>query len=154
MHKYYIDKIVNSRDSEKINKLKDIIIDTISYMKTLDEEEYENIECDLYEISEGKVLNEEKAKHIIENMKPYGMHWTLDQTESVRKANGFTTIRPIDFWIVMNSAYNDLYDWFDKIFKTEDEKITNYAMYAKKWILDKDAKETKVYDYFTTIPEK
>lgn len=71
MHKYYIEKIISSRDSEKINKLADIMIDTISYMKTLDKDEYEDIECELYEIAEGKVLNEEKAKHIIENMKPY-----------------------------------------------------------------------------------
>ena len=62
MHKYYIEKIMSSRDAEKIKKLEDILVDTITYMKTLDKEEYENIECDLYEISEGKVLNEEKAK--------------------------------------------------------------------------------------------
>lgn len=147
MHKYYIEKIMASRDNQKMKKLADLIIDTISYMKTLDKDEYENIECDLYEICEGKILNEEKAKNIIEHMKPYGMHWTLEETEQVRKSNGFSTIRPVDFWIVMNSAYND----FNKLFK---ENIEMYAQYSKYFINDEDADEYKVYEYFTEIPKK
>lgn len=147
MHKYYIEKIMSSRDAEKIKKLEDILVDTITYMKTLDKEEYENIECDLYEISEGKVLNEEKAKKIIENMKPSGMHWTLDQTEQVRKTSGYSTITPIDFWVVMNSAYNDFRELFG-------DNVEMYAKYSKLFITDEDATECKVYDYFTEIPKK
>lgn len=147
MHKYYIDKIMSSGNSEKINKLKDIMIDTISYMKTLDVDEYEDIECDLYEIAEGKILNEDKARKIINNMKPYGMHWTLDQTEQIRKSKGWTGLKPIDFWIVMNSAYNDYHNLFN-------EDIEMYAKYSKEFINDEDAEEHKVYDYFTTIPKK
>lgn len=147
MHKYYIEKIMTSRDSNKLKKLEDIMVDTISYMKTLDKEEYENIECDLYEISEGKILNEEKAKAIISDMKPYGMHWTLEQTEQVRKTSGIASIRPVDFWIVMNSAYNDFHELFD-------ENVEMYAKYSKLFITDEDAEEYKVYDYFTEIPKK
>lgn len=147
MHKYYIEKIMSSRDAEKIKKLEDILVDTITYMKTLDKEEYENIECDLYEISEGKVLNEDKARKIIDNMKPFGMHWTLEQTEQVRKSNSYSTVNPIDFWVVMNSAYND----FQELFHDNEEM---YAKYSKLFIIDEDAEEYKVYDYFTEIPKK
>jgi hypothetical protein len=147
MHKYYVEKIITSKDPDKLKKLGDVIIDTISYMKSLDVEEYEDIECDLYEISEGRVLNEEKAKYIIENMKPYGIHWTLDQTEQVRKQYGLSTIRPIDFWVVMNSAYNDYHDLFEN-------NLEMYVKFAKDFISDEDANEDKVYTYFMTIPKK
>ena len=80
-------------------------------------------------------------------MKPYGMHWTLDQTESVRKSNGFSTIRPVDFWIVMNMAYNDYHNLFE-------EDVEQYAKYSKMFILDEDSEEDKVYTYFTEIPKK
>lgn len=147
LHKYYVEKIIASKDSDKLKKLGEVIVDTISYMKTLDKEEYEDIECDLYEISEGRVLNEEKAKCIIENMKPYGMHWTFEQTEQVRKQQGLSSIRPIDFWIVMNSAYNDYHDLFE-------DNLEMYVKFSKDFILDEDAEEDKVYAYFTTIPKK
>ena len=147
MHKYYIEKIMNSNDSSKIKKLESLLVDTISYMKTLDSEEYEDIECELYEIAEGKVLNEEKAKYIISKMKPYGMKWTLEQTEEIRKSKNLDNIRPVDFWIVMNSAYNDYYN----LFGTD---LNMYITYSKDFIDDEDAVDYKVYAYFTTIPEK
>lgn len=147
MHKYYIEKIISSKDTEKINKLADVMIDTISYMKTLDKEEYEDIECELYEIAEGKILNEEKAEYIIDHMKPYGMCWTFEETEKIRKENGYTNIRPIDFWVVMNSAYNDYHSLFD-------ENIEMYAKYSYYFINDEDSNEDKVYEYFVTIPRK
>lgn len=147
MHKYYIEKIIATRDSDKITKLADILIDTITYMKTLDHKEYEDIECELYEIAEGKVLNEEKAKHIIENMKPYGLHWTFDESEKIRKENGYTNIKPIDFWVVINSAYNDYHSIFD-------ENTEMYAKYSYHFINDEDANEDKIYEYFVIIPKK
>lgn len=147
MHKYYIDKIMNSSDNIKLKKLQDLIIDTVTYMKSLDPEEYNNIECYLYEISEGKYLNEEKGKSIITKMKPFGMHWTFEQTEELRKSRNLSTIRPIDFWVVMNSAYNDFHNLFG-------EDIEMYIEYSKDFINDEDATEYKVYDYFTIIPLK
>ena len=148
MHKIYIDRIINSNDSKKMKELENIMVDTITYLKTLDPEEYEDIECELYEISEGKVLNEEKAKYIIENMKPYGMKWQLSETEQIRKENGLTNIRPVDFWIVMNSAYNDFHDnWLGN-------DLTQYVKYTEDFINDADANEAKVYLYFTCIPKK
>ena len=47
----------------------------------------------------------------------------------------------------MNSAYNDFRDLFDK-------DIEAYARYTKNFIMDKDAKEDKVFLYFTTIPKR
>lgn len=71
MHKYYINKIIDSKDLEKNKQLGNLFIETIDFVKDKDETEYEDIECVLYEISEGRILNEEKAEKIIKNMKPY-----------------------------------------------------------------------------------
>lgn len=147
MHKYYINKILKSNNIEKIMLLQDLMIDVISYMETLDPIEYEEIECELYEICEGKVLSEDKAKHIINSMKPYGMHWTLQETEEIRKANNLNNLRDIDFWVVMNSAYNDYHNLFS-------DNLDMYIKFSKYFILDEDANESKVYTYFTKIPKK
>lgn len=46
----------------------------------------------------------------------------------------------------MNSAYNDYHDLF-----VDDIKM--YTKYSKHFILDEDAINCKVYEYFTTIPK-
>ena len=71
MHKYYIEKIISSKDMNKYKQLGNLFIDSIDFIKKYDNNEYEDIECALYEISEGRVLNEEKATEIINSMKPY-----------------------------------------------------------------------------------
>lgn len=75
------------------------------------------------------------------------MKWTLSDTEGVRKQYGYTTIRPIDFWIVLNSAYNDYHDLFN-------EDVDMYVKFAKDFIQDEDAEDDKVYTYFSEIPKK
>lgn len=64
----------------------------------------------------------------------------------VKAQYGFMDIRDIDFWVVMNSAYNDYRD----IFK---ENIEVYAKWSYAFIKDEDADEDKVFKYFTTIPK-
>lgn len=139
--KMYIDKILASDNNEKKEELSDWFCEILHHMdKDLDE-----VENKLYEISEGKILNEEKAEKLIKKMTPYGMKWTLQETEGVKNQFGFGDIRPVDFWIVMNSAFNDYNDLFK-------DNIEWYAKYSKDFILDEDAKEDKVYYYFTMIP--
>lgn len=153
MHKQYIDKIMMSKDLSKYKKMGCLLKDAIDYFKDNDKEEYEEMETKLYEIAEGKILNEEKAKCIIDKMKPYGMHWTLEQTEAVRKSNGLSSIRPVDFWIVMNSEYNDNSKTIGKYIPA-DKQVAFYTELSKDFILDEDADEDKVYKYFTEIPKK
>lgn len=143
-YKTYINKIISSGNNEKIDALSDYmnyIVDMVG------DREKEKVEEKLYEIAEGKILNEEKAKEIIECMKPYGMKWTLADTEGVRNNYGLSNIRPIDFWIVMNSAYNDYQDLFQ-------DNVEWYVKFTKDFIMDEDAIEDKVYCYFMKIPKK
>lgn len=142
--KNYIEKIISCEDENKKDKMWKYISHFIDMYNQDDKEE---IVRGLYELAEGKVLNEERAKYLIENMKPYGMKWDLQTTESVRSNNGYDDIRPVDFWIVMNSAYND----YNDIFK---EDVNLYARFSKDFIQDEDAVEDKVYYYFSMIPKE
>ena len=141
--KSYIEKIITCEDENKKDKMWKYIS---HFIDTYNQDDKEEIVRGLYELAEGKVLNEERAKYLIENMKPYGMKWDLQTTESVRSSNGYEDIRPVDFWIVMNSAYND----YNDIFK---EDISLYTRFSRDFIKDEDAVEDKVYYYFSMIPK-
>ena len=142
--KNYIKKILSSNDEKKHEHL---VKEICHIMKKLDEEEKEEAERAFYEISEGTVLNEERAGYLISNMKPYGKKWELSDTESVRTNSGYEDIRSVDFWIVMNSAYNDYNDLFK-------DDVGLYARFSKDFIKDEDAVEDKVYYYFSMIPKE
>ena len=92
--KKYIKKIISSDNETKKEEMIELLCEIFSEME---EDDREEIERHFYEISEGRILNEEKAKKLIEAMKPYGMKWTLDDTEGVRKQYGYENIRPVDF---------------------------------------------------------
>lgn len=141
--KHYLKKIMSSDNNDKKDEMVELICEVF---KEIEDDDYEEVERKIYEISEGKVLNEEKARYIIENMKPYGMKWDLANTEEVRNTYGYEDIRPVDFWIVMNSAYNDYNDLFK-------DNVEWYAKFSKDFICDEDAHEDKVYYYFSMIPK-
>ena len=141
--RHYVDKIMASDNQEKKDELIDMISSIIDCWEDEDKKELEN---QLYEIAEGKVLNEEKARTLISAMRPNGMKWSLDETTNVKNQFGYDDIRPVDFWIVMNSAYNDYYDLFK-------DNVEYYAKYAHGFIKDEDAVDDKVYYYFTMIPK-
>ena len=62
------------------------------------------------------------------------MKWTLEQTKAVQTQHGLSEIKPCEFWVVMNGAYNDYHDIFE-------EDLEMYVKYAKDFIKDEDAKE-------------
>ena len=147
MHNCLMEKIIKDGKKEGMDLLGDVFDKAMEHLEECDEEKYEELEMCLYEGAYGKVLTEEKAKHIIIAMRPFGMKWTMEQTKDVQKQYAIMDIKDVDFWIVMNSAYNDYHDLFE-------ENLDMYVKYAKHFIKDEDAKEGKVYTYFTRIPKK
>ena len=141
--KSYVEKVIASDNQEKKDKLVNMICDMVKHLSEEDKEKYE---VKLYELSEGKILNEEKAETLINAMKPNGKKWTLEETNGVKAQFGYEDIRPVDFWIVMNSAWNDYYDLFK-------DNLEYYAKFAHDFIKDEDAVDDKVYYYFTMIPK-
>ena len=144
--KEYLERIIEKGDRKDMEELSDMLDKAIYKVKDCDPEWYDKKCMKLYTMAYGKVLNEEMAKDIISKMEPYHMHWTLEQTRQVQVQNGLNNIRDIDFWVVMNSAYNDFQDLFE-------DNIDMYVKYTKNFILDKDGKEDKVFLYYTTIPK-
>ena len=140
----YIEKIVDGGDINEMKELSNMLIDLMYEVKKADEKLYHKYKMELYEMAYGKRLNEEMAEHIVEKMKPFGMKWTMEQTTDVKNKYGLTDIDDVDFYVVMNSAYNDYHDLFQ-------ENLDMYVKYATDFIKDEDAKDCKVYRYFTTI---
>lgn len=142
--KEYLERIIDKGDRRDMEKLSEILNKAICKVKDCDPDWYEEKCMKLYTMAYGKLLNEEMANDIITKMEPYHMHWNLEQTRQVQMQNGLNNIRDIDFWIVMNSAYNDYHDLFE-------DNLDMYVKFAKSFILDKDGKDDKVFMYYTTI---
>lgn len=146
--KEYIEKIIENGKPEDMYKLNEMLDDLICDLKQDNPDLYKEYKNELYEMAYGYVLNQEMAEEIVKNMKPYGMKWTIEQTSEVKRDYGIDdSIRKIDFFVVMNSAYNDFHNLFD-------EDISKYVEYTKSFIKDEDAVEDKVYKYFTKIAKK
>ncbi len=142
----YVWKLLSLTDDKRKEKVADFVCGMIRKLEKYGEDD-DRLEQKLYELAEGTVLTENRARELIKNMKPTGMKWELADTEGVRTAAGYEDIRPVDFWIVMNSAYNDYHDLFN-------ENIEYYQRFSYDFIKDEDAVEDKVYYYYTMMPKK
>lgn len=140
-----IQKIVDNGRVEDMHELSDILEDVLEDLQTYDKEYYKKYLTELYEIAYGCILNEEMAKEIVSKMEPYGEKWTIQQTSKIQQEYGLN-FRNTDFYVVMNSAYNDFKDIFS-------DDIEMYVRYTNDFINDEDANKDKVYMYYTTIPK-
>lgn len=145
--KEYLDRIIDNDKLEDMQKLSDIFEKTMEHLEKCDKNTFDKYEMELYEMANGKKLNQKMAEKIVENMHPYGMRWSLDEVDQIKRQYGFDNLRTIDIFVVMNSAYNDYEDIFQ-------DKTEMYIRFAKDFIEDEDAKEGKVYTYFTIIPNE
>ena len=67
-----------------------------------------------------------------------GAHWSMEDTETVRKARNINDCKTEDFWIAMNMMYSD-YQGVAK--KYGIDKPEFYADMAKSFLTDKDSKQ-------------
>ena len=144
--KEYIRKIVDDGSIEEMYKLSDILDEVVHTIKQYDENSYKKYKMELYGMAYGDVLNEKMAMEIVCNMRPYGEKFSLEQSREIQDRFGMNNIRDLDFFVVLNSAFNDYRDLFG-------DNIEMYAMYTRNFIEDEDAKQGKVFKYFTTIPK-
>ena len=142
----YIEKIVDNGKIEDMQELSDMLEDTMEIIKDYDKECYKEFEMKLYEMAYGSYLNKSMAEEIVNKMRPYGQRWSYEETRNLQEQRGIKDIDPIEFFVVMNSAYNDYKDIFS-------EDIEGYIRFTIDFIKDEDAKEGKVFAYFTQIVE-
>lgn len=141
-----IQRIIDNGNVEDMHKLSEILEETLELIQEYDEDCYKKYEMLLYKTAYGNVLNRTMAEEIVSKMKPSGMRWSMQETEEIQNRYGLNNIRSTDFFVVMNSAYNDYKDIFG-------EDIDSYIKFALDFINDEDAKNGKVFIYFTQIVE-
>lgn len=150
MHEKYIEKIIQSSNDDKMYELRDVLEDMISYIKNTDKETYDRIECDLYEIAEGRTLNEEKAKDWVYSMKPKAK-WNLNDIDNIKEQYNISLPR-IPAYVIMNMLFSDFSDVLGE--EMTDEVIQRYIKAAEDWYYDEDACQTedaKLYYYWKYI---
>ena len=144
--KKYIKEISNNGNIEDMYKLTDMFIDLVDTLDQYDPKACKKYEMALYKIAYGNTFNDEMAQEIVNKMRPYGEKWSIEEVCEMLDQYGITNIKPTDFYIVINSAYNDYKDIFN-------EDIDMYIKFSVDFIEDEDAKNDKVFTYFTTIPK-
>ena len=137
----YIERIVDNGKIEDMEELSDMLEDTMKIIKDYDEKCYKEFEMKLYKMAYGSHLNKSMAEEIVHKMRPYGMRWSIEETESLQRQRGIEDIPKADFFVVINSAYNDYKDIFG-------EDLEGYIRFTIDFIKDEDAKEGKVFKYF------
>lgn len=142
----YIERIVDNGKIEDMQTLSELLEDTMEIIKDYDKDCYKDFEMKLYKMAYGNHLNKSMAEKIVNKMRPYGMKWDIEQTKDIQRQRGINDIPEVDFFIVINSAYNDYKDLFG-------EDLESYIRFTIDFIKDEDAKEGKVFAYFTQIVE-
>ena len=143
----YIDKIIASDDRAKMEELRKIYKETLDYIKATDLQKYREIECSLYEIVEGKRLNEEKALKWVSEMNP-SAKWTMEDTTRVKEEMR-VDIPSVDFYVLMNMLYSDFG-------KSVGDDVETYVKLARDWYYDEDTKKDggeKLYCYWKMMKE-
>lgn len=140
----YIERIIEKGDIKDMHTLSDMLENTMKIIKSYDKECYKKYEMELYKMAYGNTLSKEMAEKIVNNMKPYGQKWSLNQTMDLQEKYGLDNMKSTEFYTVMNAAYNDYNDIFG-------DDIEMYLKFTRDFIEDEDAKEDKVFIYFTTI---
>ena len=147
-----IEKIVKDGDVREMQQLSEVLEDVMELLEKYDQDAYKKYEMCIYKMAYGTILSKEMAEEIVSNMKPYRMRWDLEETRQIQQQYGLDNIRPIDFFVVLNSKYNDNKETVEKFAKSQEEKLEMYVSLAKDFIMDEDAKEDKVFIYYTQIP--
>lgn len=144
--KKMIDKIVEEEDTKEMIELSYMLEDVICDLKEYDHDKYDKYKMKLYGMANNYKFDKEYAMELVYNMKPMGEVWNIDTTNEVKKQYEITA-SDYDFYIVLNSLAND----YGKVIDTEN--VETYAKMADAFINDVDAKENKVWKYYTTIVE-
>lgn len=140
MHRTLLKEMKERSDVKDIEALTDVAGMLLDSIKETEPDFYKHSEKLLYESLYGKKLTAELAEKLIHEMRPHGMKWTREQTNEVMRMHGLS-LDSVDFWIVMNMAYNDYHEMFD-------EDVDKYAEFSRLFIEDIDAPKCKVYKTF------
>ena len=141
-----IKRIIDNGNVEDMHTLSDILEDTMEIIKKYNEESYKEYEMKLYRMAYGTTLSRQMAEEIVDKMQPYRTRWSYEDVRRIQEQYRLEDVRTNDLFVVLNYAYNDYKDIFG-------EDVETYIKFALDFINDEDAKDGKVFLYFTTIPK-
>ena len=133
-------------------QLREFTTDALSMIKETHRDLYDTLEMHLYKEIYGKHFSswllEKATKSMINEDGSIGSHWSVEQTTSVAKSMGitFTSFNEYDWNYVMNMMYSDYYGAIP-------DDAANYGKLAKKFLMDKDAKEGKALCYYLAMKD-
>lgn len=139
-----IQKIVDDGRIEDMRTLSDILEEAIELIEKYDKECYDKYAMELYKMAYGPTFTREMADEIVSKMRPYGKRWSIEETKQIQEQYGIDNVRSTDFYIVLNSSFNDYRDLFG-------EDMEMYVKFAMDFINDEDAKPDKIFIYYTQI---
>ena len=99
----YIEKIVDNGKIEDMETLSDLLEDTLEIIKDYDKECYKEMEMKLYTLAYGNHLNKSMAEEIVNNMRPFGEKFSLEQSREIQDRYNVNNIDLIEFYVVLNS---------------------------------------------------
>lgn len=139
-------KIIDKGNIEDMYKLNEMLDELICDLKEQKPKLYKEYKKQLYELAYGNVILEDKAKEIVEHMKPFGEHYNMNDAKEIKE--DYSIKHSIsDVYLVANSLYNDYHDLLE-----DNDEV--YAKMTKLWLNDTDSVEDKVYLYFCNIPKE
>lgn len=144
--KKMIEKIVDDGSVEEMHELSYVLQEVLDILKDYNPDKYKEYEMHLYKMAYGCNLSQDMAEEIVSKMQPYGEKWSIQATRQVQDEYGLQHLNPIDFYVVINSAYND----YSELFR---DNVDMYVKFTQLFMEDEDAKKDKVFLYFTKIVE-
>lgn len=147
MHiKRMIDVAVEKGDKLEMEKLNDIMVESIYMLKELDYSKYKDLEMKLHKLAYGNHLGEHLAKEWVSEMDnkdgTMGEKWSCDETESVRMQYNVNANK-WDWYAVLNMMHSDYYE--------AGKPTDHYVKLAKDWIMDKDVADGKTLRYYMYV---
>lgn len=144
--KEMLNVIIDKGNVKDMYKLNEMLNELICDLKEQNPRLYREYKKELYEVAYGNVILEDKAKEIVQNMKPYNEHFTMENAKEIK--DDYSIKHSVsDVYLVVNSLYNDYHEILD-------ENNDMYAKMTKLWLNDADSVDDKVYEYFCTIPKE
>lgn len=150
MIKEYIEKIVENGKQEDMEKLSDMLDETIEMMKENEPEKYKKYKMCLYEMANGKVLTDEMKEEWVRSMKPLAK-WTKEEIESVISQYELK-VPVMSAYVIMNMLYSDIKSALG--IGDDEESLQRYIQATNDWYFDEDAtntEEAKLYNYWKYI---
>ena len=99
----YIERIVDNGKIEDMETLSDLLEDTLEIIKDYDKDCYKEMEMKLYTLAYGNHLNKSMAEEIVNNMRPFGEKFSLEQSREIQDRYNVNNIDLIEFYVVLNS---------------------------------------------------